>query len=217
VFKHVLDGYFFVVKGTLDNEGTKSPLRTLDLTLDSSHNIRGFLWEDEFRRLGRRVTKTLDVCVLAGLHKKVRAKQLQLMVRQQQQQQYTTTSHWDSNPETIGYWSPEQFQHPEVAAEIREVEPTFEISTWGKEELKITPTEALSKSPEIGVWNGNAIDLSHLTEMPIFTIIIDTCISEKSTDILTWIQQRYGNYFVNPFLLIHYFRSIVKFIEYDLF
>ena len=54
VFKHVLDGYFFVVKGTLDNESTKSPLRTLDLTLDSSHNIRGFLWEDEFRRLGRR-------------------------------------------------------------------------------------------------------------------------------------------------------------------
>jgi len=58
VFKHVLDGYFFVVKGTLDNESTKSPLRTLDLTLDSSHNIRGFLWEDEFRRLGRRYRST---------------------------------------------------------------------------------------------------------------------------------------------------------------
>ena len=93
---------------------------------------------------------------------------------------------------------------------MKEVEPTFEISTWeGEELMKLKPqapnysAEELSKSPEIGVWNGNAMDLSHLTEMPIFTIIIDTCISEKSTDILTWIQQRYG--------LI--FKTIVKFIE----
>ena len=46
VFKHVLDGYFFVVKGTLENgEGCNSPLRVLDLTLDPSQDIRGFLWE----------------------------------------------------------------------------------------------------------------------------------------------------------------------------
>ncbi len=46
VFKHVLDGYFFVVKGTLENgEGGDSPLRVLDLTLDPSQDIRGFLWE----------------------------------------------------------------------------------------------------------------------------------------------------------------------------
>jgi hypothetical protein len=128
------------------------------------------------------------------MHKKVRAKQ------HRQQQCTTTTTYCEMpNHEAIGYWSPEQVQHSAVTAEMKEVEPTFEISTWGGEELmKLKPqapnysAEELSKSPEIGVWNGNAMDLSHLTEMPIFTIIIDTCISEKSTDILTWIQQRYG-------------------------
>lgn len=196
VFKHVLDGYFFVVKGTLDNEGTKSPLRTLDLTLDSIHNIRGFLWEDEFRRLGRRVTKTLDVCVLAGLHKKVRAKQ--------QPKPICTPQQHSMDHQAIDYWLPEPSNANSHPVELKE-EATFEISTWGGEEIQqassssatwnLEPplaTSSVSEASEIGVWNGNAIDLSHLTEMPIFAIIIDTSISEKSSDILTWIQQRYG-------------------------
>jgi hypothetical protein len=45
--------------------------------------------------------------------------------------------------------------------------------------------------PEIGVWNGNALDFSHLTDMPFFNITIDASISEKSSDILSWIHQRY--------------------------
>jgi hypothetical protein len=45
--------------------------------------------------------------------------------------------------------------------------------------------------PEIGVWNGNELDFSHLIDMPFFNITIDASISEKSNDILSWIHQRY--------------------------
>lgn len=53
VFKHVLDGFFLVVKKKF-NSGHSTPLRVLDLTLDPSQHVRGFMWEEEFRRLSRR-------------------------------------------------------------------------------------------------------------------------------------------------------------------
>lgn len=216
VFKHVLDGFFYVVKRTLENEGQKSPLRALDLTLETSQDIRSFLWEDEFRRLGRRMTKTLDVCILAGMHKKMRL-----------HKQQTSRQNWNlstsrrspnsllkTDDDIIDYWEPPAITADDVIANTSE-SSTFEISTWG-EEISSLPTlpDAESglvdisqcndvwrgeKNPEIGVWNGNALDFSHLNEMPLFNITIDASISEKSNDILSWIQQRYVRFFSNHF------------------
>ena len=113
----------------------------------------------------------------------------------------------------IGHWLPvkerrQQQQQQQLQNTTADTCPaSFEISTWGDEwtapnsnNHRLDTDRPCSnewaddhnKSPEIGVWNGNALDLSHLKEMPVFTINIDASISEKSTDILTWIQHRYG-------------------------
>lgn len=121
----------------------------------------------------------------------------------------------------VSHWLPVKEPQQTIMEQKKEEKVTadetkFEISTWGDElansstwggEFVCTsttngcdqPSETVSSfqngnnSPEIGVWNGNALDLSHLDEMPIFRINIDAAISEKSADILTWIQHRYGN------------------------
>lgn len=199
VFKHVLDGFFFVVKRTLENEASRSPLHLLDLTLNVSQDIRCFFWEDEFRRLGRRLTKTLDVCILAGMHKKILASHRHSTVAPTKR----TSETWDNSGDVvIDEWQP--VEHVTSISSVTTTnESTFEISTWREEEIsgtKASLDRTLSnscrsdeerKSPEIGVWNGNVLDFSHLTEMPSFNITIDASVSEKSNDILTWIQQRY--------------------------
>ena len=209
VFKHVLDGFFFVVKRTLENEGEKSPLRCLDLTLDTSQDIRSFFWEDEFRRLGRRITKTLDVCILAGMHKKMKNCR-QLTMKQINSTARRSPDIWNTNNDPIDEWQPVVAENvgSTDAAAAGNYESTFEISTWGEEEMNTKPisdfqtsasvtngksddTWQCEKSPEIGVWNGNALNFSHLKEMPLFKVTIDASISEKSNDILSWIQQRY--------------------------
>lgn len=206
VYKHVLDGFFFVVKRTLENDGQKSPLRVLDLTLETSQDIRSFLWEDEFRRLGRRLTKALDVCILAGMHKQT--KTCQPPVKKNPSTNSTqSTNFWTSSDNSINDWKA-MADGSTVDHSVKDsIEPTFEISTWGEgvsysstisdsdQLLEINQTNddfsKGRKSPEIGVWNGNALDLSHLAEMPLFKITVDASISEKSNDILSWIEQRY--------------------------
>jgi len=200
VFKHILDGYFSVVKSTLENNGCQGPLRILNLTLNPSQEIRGFLWEDEFRRLGRRVYKTLDVCVLAGLHK--RAPEPSQFVEPQNVEPPST---WESSPNPNSHL-------------IFDEKSDFEISTFDPNQLNSWPQKSnkevvASSEAEIGVWNGNALDLSHLTEMPLFTVIIDASISEKSWDILVWIRQRYDDFLPSPSpVTIH-----IRFLEVSLF
>lgn len=105
----------------------------------------------------------------------------------------------------IGHWLPVKDRQQLQQGVAHQAPPTcsypgsFEISTWGEEESNQDTdrssngwSDQRSKSPEIGVWNGNALDLSHLKEIPIFIVKVDASISEKSTDILTWIQHRYG-------------------------
>ncbi len=215
VFKHVLDGFFYVVKRTLENEGERSPLRCLDLTLDTSQDIRSFLWEDEFRRLGRRITKTLDVCILAGMHKKMRNHRQLAMKQKNSTATRRSPDIWNTNNDVIDQWQPVE---NDAVADVAtgNYESTFEISTWGEEmnptpisdfqasSLSVTADKSddawqIEKSPEIGVWNGNALDFSHLTEMPLFNVTIDASISEKSNDILSWIQQRYVKFYFNSF------------------
>jgi hypothetical protein len=211
VFKHVLDGFFVVVKRTLENEGQESPLRVLDLTLDTSQEIRSFMWEDEFRRLGRRVIKILDVCILAGLHKKMRS--CKKLAMKQKNSAASAAKRlpdtWEAN-DVIDYWQPELGNISDAAAvdgASGTFESTFEISTWSEETPVVSATQPSVNSgsnkcddaywqgekstPEIGVWNGNALDFSHLINMPFFNITIDASISEKSNDILSWIHQRY--------------------------
>lgn len=188
-FKHILDGYFSVVKGTLENNNHKSPLRVLDLTFDPSKEVRGFMWEEEFRRLGRRLTKTLDVCLLAGLHKKAKVLH-QLKSKPPPPKPPTDTTSSTQFSET------QQHQSSTQTSSAAENTVDFEISTWDANCYK--PVNTLSNgstqqatSPDISIWDGNALDLSHLTEIPMFIINIDASLSEKSCDILTWIQQRY--------------------------
>ena len=198
VFKHILDGYFSVVKNTLENNDCKGPLRVLDLTLNPSQEIRGFLWEDEFRRLGRRVTKTLDVCVLAGLHKRG------CKPTSSSHKNYSKSVERQKNDETRKS-SPGQNTH--LIFDEKNVFSSFEISTFDPNQIdswspNITPVShfntKIASETEIGVWNGNALDLSHLTEMPLFTVIVDASISEKSSDILMWIRQRYDDFLPSP-------------------
>ena len=200
VFKNILDGYFCAVKKTLENCDSKSPLRVLDLSLDPSRQVRGFMWEDEFRRLGRRIIKTLDVCVLAGLHKQARKH----FLKENKSEENGTV--WGS----VDYFCPDT---DVASANQSRVGEAFEISTWSDHRSSenqmsdslnwssVTqntgePARRVQKTavPEIGVWNGNSIDLSHLTEIPSFNIIIDASISEKSVDILSWIRQRYDDF-----------------------
>ena len=212
VFKHVLDGYFIVVKKTLENEGQASPLRELDLTLDTSQDVRSFLWEEEFRRLGKRITKTLDVCILAGMHKKMQAdKQLALRYKNFTVARQSTG---EARMEANNAIEVENSRPDESSTSVDEStnpsshETLFEISTWN-DEFTVSnsssiqnpintdnqndgePNQQSGGIADIGVWNGNALDLSHLTHIPLFSIIIDASVSEKSNDILTWIQQRY--------------------------
>lgn len=211
IFKHVLDGFFYVVKRTLENDGQQTPLRGLDLTLETSQDIRSFLWEDEFRRLGRRMTKTLDVCILAGMHKKMRLCKQQTVKQNRNlscNRQSPNSSLKTNDDVIIDYWEPPASPIIDTVdvTSVTSESSTFEISTWGDEISSTLPDaepERLvdisqcndvwqgEKNPEIGVWNGNALDFSHLTEMPLFNITIDASISEKSNDILSWIQQRY--------------------------
>ena len=211
VFKHVLDGFFVVVKRTLENEGQVSPLRVLDLTLGTSQEIRSFMWEDEFRRLGRRITKILDVCILAGLHKKMRnCKKLAMKQKNSAASAAKRPDTWETN-DVIDYWQPETANNSGAAAAVDGAtgtcESMFEISTWSEESPVMSATQPPVSSvsnkcddvycqgeknpPEIGVWNGNELDFSHLIDMPFFNITIDASISEKSNDILSWIHQRY--------------------------
>uniref|UniRef100_A0A0P6EMT9 Leucine-rich repeat-containing protein 14 n=1 Tax=Daphnia magna TaxID=35525 RepID=A0A0P6EMT9_9CRUS len=209
VFKHVLDGFFFVMKKTLENEGQASSLRVLDLTLETSQEIRSFMWEDEFRRLGRRVTKILDVCILAGLHKKIQSSKKLAMKHK---------NSWTAKRPLVTLEVKDVFDYwePDAISSLHSCEPTFEnsnfdISTWDMNAEVSAWSAAQSslasvdkncdeaycqqgKSPEIGVWNGNALDFNHLTDMPFFNITIDASISEKSNDILSWIQQRYDEF-----------------------
>ncbi|KAI9557150.1 hypothetical protein GHT06_016957 [Daphnia sinensis] len=202
IFKHVLDGFFFVIKKTLENEGQTSSLRVLDLTLETFQEIRSFMWEDEFRRLGRRVTKTLDVCILAGLHKKIRCSKKLAMKHK--------NSSTAKRPLAMEVKDVFDYWEPDTISSLHSCKPTFEISnfdisTWdmqaeapaGSASVGKNCDEAhcqQAKSPEIGVWNGNALDFNHLTDMPFFNITIDASISEKSNDILSWIQQRYDEF-----------------------
>lgn len=187
-FKHILDGYFSVVKSTLENNERKSPLRILDLTLDPSKEIRGFMWEEEFRRLGRRLTKTLDVCLLAGLHKKAKLLR-QLKSKPTQKPTSNESNNWNTN-------RPHEEMHAtENQTNVCENVADFEISTWDANCYMPTHTNGVQQEPDIGIWDGNALDLSHLTEIPAFTVNIDASFTERSCDILTWIQQRYVRYF----------------------
>ena len=236
VFKHVLDSFFFVVKSTLENDSSRSPLRVLDLTLDPSQPVRGFMWEEEFRRLARRVMKLLDVCILAGFHKKARQK----FVQDARLAQPTSSCAVATSDVQMAVFEESNIANtansptmPSSLAGGREL-PNFEISTWSDVNGDSTSTfnstslskyhcvekaspqrvvrsgtgngnsngsahcASMSMSPEIGVWNGNAIDLSHLTEIPVFSVIVDASISEKSADILSWMQQRYDEFLPAP-------------------
>lgn len=206
IFKHVLDGFFFVVKNTLENEGQAIPLRVLDLTLQTSQEIRSFMWEDEFRRLGRRIIKILDVCILAGLHKKMRSCKI-LAMKHKNGLTAKRSPVTSDVKDIIDYWQPDAMTSiPSCGPSVEN--SNFEISTWCMEAeasavSTVQPPMAAvaqkcdeayfqrEKSPDIGVWNGNALDFSHLTDIPFFNIIIDASISEKSSDILSWIHQRY--------------------------
>lgn len=111
--------------------------------------------------------------------------------------------------QVTSHWLPvkhRQFDQQERLSHTSNAGVDFPISTWGEElappvlskssdsvaVIDQWTAEVHGSSPEIGVWNGNALDLSHLKEMPIFSIVVDVSLSEKSTDILTWIQHRYG-------------------------
>ncbi|EFX89594.1 hypothetical protein DAPPUDRAFT_310467 [Daphnia pulex] len=163
VFKHVLDGFFVVVKRTLENEGQVSPLRVLDLTLDTSQEIRSFMWEDEFRRLGRRITKILDVCILAGLHKKMRSCKKLAMKQKNSAASATRRSSntWEANNDAIGYWQPEVENNSGAAAvdgATGTCESTFEISTWDEETPVMSATD-----PSVGS-TGNKYDDAYWQE-----------------------------------------------------
>ena len=140
----------------------------------------------------------------------------------------------------VSHWLPvKEAQQTVMEQQKEEVTTTdetkFEISTWGDELANSStwggefvcpctanesdqPSETISTfqdgnhSPEIGVWNGNALDLSHLNEMPIFRINIDAAISEKSVDILTWIQHRYGDNSQNKifYLFMYLFSKFLR-------
>ena len=229
IFKHVLDGYFMAVKGTLENvAGAGACIRVLDLTLDSSQDVRGFLWEEEFRRLGRRVIKILDVCILAALHKRNRNV---LVARSNHQEStagdaggvYSTYDERDSSAfnaddiaAPVDTWNPGAGASAASWAAVNGC-ADFKVSYWSPEfgsgsassntvsaqQPVYTAAAAVSSdgaysggvSDEIGVWNGDAIDSSHFgAELPQFRIVIDAAISEKSTDILAWIRQRYDDF-----------------------
>lgn len=201
LFKHILDGYFSVVKSILENNGCKGPLRVLDLTLNPSQEIRGFLWEDEFRRLGRRVTKSLDVCVLAGLHKKAQPP------TSWDHKNGSKSSEHEKTDDSDCSWDSPSGQNTHFIIDEKNDFSNFEISTfdpvlfnsWSPDTIPNAHSSAKVESEaEIGVWNGNALDLSHLTEMPLFTVKIDASISEKSWDILMWIRQRYDDFLPSP-------------------
>ncbi|XP_057371800.1 uncharacterized protein LOC130692732 [Daphnia carinata] len=213
VFKNVLDGFFFVIKKTLENEGQASSLRVLDLTFETSQEIRSFMWEDEFRRLGKRITKILDVCILAGLHKKIQSSKKLAMKHQNSSISRRPLATLDVK-DVFDYWKPDAV-YPLHSCEPAFEISNFEISTWDMKAEASAVSAARSplgsvrkicdeayyqqqKSPEIGVWNGNALDFSHLTEMPLFNVTIDASISEKSNDILSWIQQRYDEFAPSP-------------------
>jgi len=201
VFKHILDGYFNVVKSTLENNDCKKPLRVLDLTLNPSQEIRGFLWEDEFRRLGRRVSESLDVCVLAGLHKKAHTSTPLI------HSNGSNLADCQRNDETYCSWESPPGQNTHFIFDEKDYNSSFEISTFDPNQINLwtaniapnvhSSAKVVSEA-EIGVWNGNALDLSHLTEMPLFSVMIDASISEKSWDILMWIRQRYDDFLPSP-------------------